>query len=329
MRYIFKVMKKNIFFDIYGRILIILGRYTSYRELKKEIKRDNPDILVGYSTYSLSFISNIKGVKKVAWIHGSVNNLYGIFKEYRILKLGRVLSRYERIVVICDEMKEELLDRFPNLKNKVVRVYNSIDISKIKSLSENESGLNESEKKLLKERYIVSVGRLDEGQKDFTTIIKVFSEFSKVEEDIKLVIVGGGTDKGKLEDLVRNIGIADRVVFIGQKKNPFIWMKNADVFLFSSKTEGFGLVLTEAMAVGTPVIATDCKVGPREILKNGEVGRLVKVGAESEMLASLKELFKDSKSLDHLREKSLRRAEEFDVRKISLEIEKLLELERK
>jgi glycosyltransferase involved in cell wall biosynthesis len=76
----------------------------------------------------------------------------------------------------------------------------------------------------------------------------------------------------------------------GNDVNPYRWMKNADLFIFSSRSEGFGLVLLEALYCEVPVIATDCEVGPREILENGKYGKLVPVGDAREMQKAINEI---------------------------------------
>jgi len=132
---------------------------------------------------------------------------------------------------------------------------------------------------LLNSDYICSVARLDEEQKDFTTLILAYSKlyFDKKIED-KLYIIGDGPSKGVLKNLVKSNGLEKQVLFLGEKINPFVWVKNAKLFVLSSKFEGFGLILVDAMAVNTFVISSNCKTGPKEILQNGECGDLFEVG---------------------------------------------------
>jgi len=120
---------------------------------------------------------------------------------------------------------------------------------------------------------ILGVGRL-EHQKDFPTLIHAFAIVRRVLK-CRLVILGDGRMRQELEQLVKNLGLEDDVSLPGFSKNPYPYMKNADVFVLSSYYEGFGNVIAEALAVGTPVVSTNCPSGPAEILQHGKYGRLV------------------------------------------------------
>lgn len=129
---------------------------------------------------------------------------------------------------------------------------------------------------------ILSVGRLTK-QKDYPNLIRAFARV-RSKRPARLMILGEGEERPKLEALVRELGLEADVSLPGFVDNPYAYMARAAVFVLSSAWEGFGNVLVEAMAVGTPVVATDCPSGPAEILENGKWGRLVPVGAP-EMLA--------------------------------------------
>jgi glycosyltransferase involved in cell wall biosynthesis len=136
---------------------------------------------------------------------------------------------------------------------------------------------------------VLAVGRLH-WQKDFPTLLRAFRRMSAV-RTMRLVVLGEGDERGKLEALSRSLGIAERVLLPGFVANPFPWMARAAVVVVSSLLEGFGRVLPEAMACGCPVVSVDCPGGPREILDNGRYGPLVPVGNEQALadavLASL------------------------------------------
>jgi glycosyltransferase involved in cell wall biosynthesis len=93
--------------------------------------------------------------------------------------------------------------------------------------------------------------------------------------------------KTDLEDLARRLGIADDVAFPGFVDNPYCWLSRARLFALSSRVEGFGMVLAEALALGVPVVATDCPSGPREILQGGRYGALVPVGDPGALAAAM------------------------------------------
>jgi glycosyltransferase involved in cell wall biosynthesis len=123
---------------------------------------------------------------------------------------------------------------------------------------------------------ICSVGRFTP-QKDFATLLNSFAVLrSRVES--RLVIVGAGPLLASLERLSEDLGISEDVWFAGYQANPYKFISKSAVLVMSSIYEGFGNVLAEAQALGIPTVSTDCESGPREILLNGEAGRLVPVG---------------------------------------------------
>lgn len=128
---------------------------------------------------------------------------------------------------------------------------------------------------------ILGVGELGY-RKDFSTVIRAFAEVRK-EHDCRLVILGKGNQREMLLALAEELGVAEDVDLIGFQPNPYAFMQYAAVFAFASLWEGLGFVLIEALAVGTPVVSTDCPSGPREILQDGKYGALIKLGDDHEM----------------------------------------------
>jgi glycosyltransferase involved in cell wall biosynthesis len=120
---------------------------------------------------------------------------------------------------------------------------------------------------------IVGIGRL-QPQKDFPTLILAFAELRR-QRPARLMILGEGGDRQALENLARELGVADDVALPGFVANPYAYLARAAVFALSSIYEGLPTVLIEALALGTPVVSTDCRSGPREILEDGALGRLV------------------------------------------------------
>ena len=123
---------------------------------------------------------------------------------------------------------------------------------------------------------ILGVGELC-ARKDFSTLIKAFALVRK-QRPCRLIVGGEGRQREKLEALAMSLGISEDVDLPGFLDNPYAYMKHANIFALTSVCEGFGLVLMEALALGTPVVSTDCPSGPREILDNGRYGALVAVG---------------------------------------------------
>lgn len=121
---------------------------------------------------------------------------------------------------------------------------------------------------------IIGAGRLTQ-QKDFPTLLKAFAEVKK-RRDSRLVILGEGRERSNLEKLVEQLGLTKEVFLPGHVSHPLAWIAKADVFVLSSRWEGSGNVLTEAMALGVSVVATDCPSGPAEMLEG--ITSLVCVG---------------------------------------------------
>lgn len=132
---------------------------------------------------------------------------------------------------------------------------------------------------------LLGVGRLT-GQKDFSTLIRAFSHVLD-ERLARLVILGEGEERGRLEALAEELGVEDHIDFPGFVENPYAFMARADLFVLSSRFEGMPNVLVEAAALETPVVATDCPSGPRELLNDGEAGELVPVGNPQAMARAI------------------------------------------
>jgi glycosyltransferase involved in cell wall biosynthesis len=132
---------------------------------------------------------------------------------------------------------------------------------------------------------LLGVGRLTR-QKNFPNLIRAFAEVRK-RRPVRLLILGEGEERASLEDLVRSFGLEGEVGLPGFVQNPYPYMKRAAAFVLSSDWEGLPTVLIEALALGTPVVATDCPSGPREILQGGRWGRLVPVNNPTALAQAL------------------------------------------
>lgn len=156
---------------------------------------------------------------------------------------------------------------------------------------------------------VLGVGRLVP-PKDFATLIHAFALVRSVRQ-AKLVILGEGEERPRLEALARQLQISNDVDLPGFVDNPYKYMKRAAVFVLSSRREGLANVLIEAMAVGTPVVSTDCPSGPAEILENGRWGRLVPVGNPELLAKAIIESLSEPRRSEDL----IRRSEDFRAEK--------------
>ena len=134
---------------------------------------------------------------------------------------------------------------------------------------------------------ILAVGSLTV-QKDFPTLLRAFAQIRR-NRLVRLLILGEGPERKKLEELVTELSIDEDVSIPGFVDNPYPYMVRASVFTLSSLWEGLPTVLVEALYCGAPIVATDCPSGPREILRNGDIGRLVPVGDPKALAESITE----------------------------------------
>jgi glycosyltransferase involved in cell wall biosynthesis len=166
---------------------------------------------------------------------------------------------------------------------------------------------------------IVSVGRLSE-EKGYPYLLKAVARILP-QRPVKLVMVGEGPQRAELETLARELGIAESVDLIGYRENPYKYLARSQVFVLSSLWEGLPAVLVEAMACGAPVVATDCRSGPGEIITNDREGLLVPP-ADAEALAdSILKVLSDATLADTMRGAGKARAQDFHVTKIAREYE--------
>lgn len=285
--------------------LISLYKKLSFKKLSK-----NRDILIDYLDGDFSkYIKNSKNKRKICWLHLS----YDIVKK-RKKNIDKKLAIYDKVVVICEEIKEEIKIANKDLYKKINVIYNLFDFEK-KIKDSNEEFLPD-EKEYLKDKYFLTVCRLDETQKDIKTLLKGYKNY--IGEN-KLYIIGNGTSEKELKALSKNLKLEDKVKFLGERKNPYKWMKNSEAFILSSKTEGLPTVLIESLAMNCKVISSSCKTGPKEILENGKIGSLFSVGDHEKLGDILNNIEKLNYSQDEIK-KSLER---FEKEKILKSIEKL------
>lgn len=154
---------------------------------------------------------------------------------------------------------------------------------------------------------ILGVGRLDP-EKDFPTLVRGFSIVRK-NRDVRLMILGEGPERVELESLIQELGMDDVAALPGFIENPLPYIANASVLVLTSLFEGLSNVIVEALACGTPVVATDCPTGPREILREGHYGKLVPVGNAEALATAIEQTLENPP--DHVFLKSA--AERFSV----------------
>jgi glycosyltransferase involved in cell wall biosynthesis len=315
--------KKNIFNKMIYNIYMSLERYVLKKNFLKNLKEiEKVDVLIDFDSGLTKLHKETKGLKKIAWIHNSLPNL--LKKDKKIKKRGIRLNNYDKIVTICREMKEETESIYPYLKEKIEYIYNPFDFERIRKESECTEGLTEEEKKLLEDKYILSVSRIDKTQKDYPTLIKAYKLLKEKGTDYKLYIVGDGDFKEELGKMIKNENLENEVKLLGQKKNPYVWMKNSELFVHSSRYEGLPTVLIEAMILGKVVVSSACPTGPREILQNGECGLLFEIGNENEFSEKIFMILTDKDKKENLEKKIETRVKEFTPEKSLEKLDKVI-----
>lgn len=308
--------KKNILYKILYNLIMPLDKILLANGVNNYIKNNkNIDMFVDYNGEAGKYIHKIKAKKKIMWNHLSISNK----SKEKIKRFGERLKNYDMIVTICDEMKEELEKEYPFLKEKIKRIYNFIDIEKINEKLLEE--ISEQDKKLMEESYCVSVGRLAE-PKDYETTIKAFELLRKKGIKEKLYIIGEGVKKEELKKLIKEKNLEQQILLLGQKNNPYIWMKNADIFVHSSKLEGFAMVLLEAMTTKLPIVTSICKTGVKEILEF-KIGEGYSIGDYKTLAIKIENLLNDESKRKEYIKNSKKVITEFSKTKILEEYRKV------
>lgn len=258
------------------------NRFLLLKYLISVLRFKNPHILfTGVPSFNIMAIiaKYIAGVKTKVVISERSNT----FKEfarstnffYRLsFLLIPILYRFSDAIVAVSLGVAKDLSRFSFIsENRINTIYNpafnkEIQIEAKKSVE--ESWLNDKACPV-----IIGVGRLS-AQKDFGMLIDAFYGIYK-ERQLKLIIVGDGPMHNSLQKKIDEYDLNDSIKLAGFQKNPISWISKSDVFVLSSQWEGFGNILVEALAAGTTIVSTDCKSGPSEILKDGQLGYLVPV----------------------------------------------------
>lgn len=206
----------------------------------------------------------------------------------RKLMVKKIYPLSKAIVTVSNEAKEDLESLLMARGCEIIVIRNPVDYQLIRRLSLCAGSLAIPGDSAIP--LVVAIGRLEE-QKDFEMLIHAVREVL-LEVDMQLVILGEGSLRIKLSNLINELGLAQRVFLMGSVENPYAWLAASRLFVLSSRWEGFPVSLIEAVLLGVPVVSTDCRSGPREILEDGCYGELVPVGNVVMMRQKLLEILK-------------------------------------
>jgi glycosyltransferase involved in cell wall biosynthesis len=237
----------------------------------KEIRKRKPDIVFsGFGEVNAYLALFLKFFPKVKFIARETNVVSQHVTRREIRFFYKFYNNYNKIICQSDDMQNDLVDNFKIKKEKLVKINNPVDFDFI-----NEKLAISEKPETFKGDFknIVSIGNLS-SRKGFDNLLKVFSHLKN--EKIKLHILGDGRDKELLHQMKNDLGL-ENVIFHGQQKNPYQFLKFADLFILSSRYEGFPNVLLEAGACGTYSLANNCPGGITEIIQpkiNGEISNI-------------------------------------------------------
>lgn len=287
--------------------------------LAKFIRRRKVDIVFStipnYNT--IAILSRIFSFSSAKSIVREADNLGGSFLTDMKLRFYGIMYRFSsQIISLSEGVKENLVEKYKVKPDAIKVIYNPVDIENIEQQMKKTS-MPEEHKQLFAgdEPVVITAGRLVK-QKDQQTLIRAFAKVN-ARINCKLVILGEGELRAELKALANNLQIGDKVHFLGFQQNPYMYFKEADLFVLSSIHEGFGHVLAEALATGTPVVSTNCKSGPEEVLQSGKYGRLCGVGNVDEMAEQMYEVLTlPNQERYELINKGIQRASEFDAKEI-------------
>lgn len=222
----------------------------------------------GFSTKLLSCSTN-SNAKKIAWVHCDLKNQPWPIQEgiYRNKEEEKACyGKYDTVVCVSG-MVEDVMRGYYDLSNTVT-IYNPIDVAEINRLAGKDYEWNVDSSKY----NIISVGRLEK-VKGYDKLIPVLRNIRKKGVDAHLWLVGEGSEMDALVRLVAEEGLGNNVTFTGFLRNPYSLMSKMNLFICSSRAEGFSLVIAEAMVLGIPVMSMNC-AGPKELMELCECGIL-------------------------------------------------------
>lgn len=291
---------------VIAKVINVLRRGMRLRKLKKEAQID-----IAYSFGPTANLANIaSGGRAKMWL--GIRSYMDMGNPKQI----RLFCRCADMVVCCSEtICREVQEKYRC--GKAVTLQNPFDIKEVKLLS----GREEAELPWKEGRILISMGRED-SVKGFWHLLKSFALVHEKLSDTRLMIIG----KGEFEpykELAEKLGVNEDIFFTGLKKNPYPYLKKGTLYVLTSYYEGFPNAMVEAMSMGLPVIATDCKTGPREILED-RYGILIPnmepepdfdplhiTEEERDLAGQIIGLLEDQDRMQHYREMALKRAGDY------------------
>jgi len=252
------------FFKIFHFLKLLIKKYKLYKIKYK----NNYDCVISFvtNTNKLHMQTYMKNQKNIITVHNNVS----IQKNFKTsnknkLLLSNLYKKADEIIAVSEGVKYDLHSYFDISNEKIKVIYNPININEILEFEDETIQDNKLRSIFEKHDVLINVGSLND-QKAQWNLIRSFSEVYKKFPNTRLVIFGRGKYEQKFQTLINGLNLNNLVILAGYSKAIFTYMFKSKLFLMSSSHEGLGMVLIEALACSLPVISTDCKSGPREIL---------------------------------------------------------------
>ncbi len=249
-----------------------------------QIRKRKPDIVFsGFGEVNAYLSLFIKFFPKIKFIARETNVVSKHVNRKEIRFFYKFYNNYHRIICQSEDMQNDLVKNFNIKKEKIIKINNPVDFEFINEKLENSQKPESFEDGF---KNVVAIGNLS-SRKGFDNLLKVFSHLKN--EKIKLHILGEGRDKELLYQMRTDLAL-ENVIFHGQQKNPYQFLKFADLFVLSSRYEGFPNVLLEAGACGTYSLANNCPGGISEIIQPNINGEISAIENHQEFAAKILEL---------------------------------------
>ena len=284
----------------------------SPKALYKHFIKEDYDIIVSYlegpSARVVAGCTNPK-TKLVCWIHIEQNSLKYASKTFRSqAEALACYNRFDKIVCVSETIKEDFSKIF-NYKKEIDVLYNTVEADVIKEKSQEEVKdiiFNKSEINL------VSVAKLMK-TKGYDRLVNITKKLRDDGFPAHTYIVGKGEEKTALEKQIIERGVQDSWTFVGFQSNPYKYVRAADLYVCSSRREGFSTAVTEALIIGTPVVSTNCS-GAYELLGYHNEYGIVTDNNEEALYQGIKKMLEEG-NLSYYKEKAIERGQKFNVEK--------------
>lgn len=277
----------------------------------------------GFATRLLAHSSN-KTAHKLAWLHTDLHNFHYTRRFFKNDdEEAWCYSRYDHIVAVSQTARDAFHVEFPSVTTPVTTIYNPIDIDAIRRAAAEQVELPPKPQGVMR---LVTTGRLVQ-VKGYDRLLRVAKRLLDEGHKIELWILGEGDQRAALERQIADSGLGSCVRLWGFQRNPYVYLAASDIFVCSSRAEGYSLAIAEALVLGIPVVSTWC-AGPNELLDDGRYGMLVANDddaiSEAGLHAAIARLLLESTLFNHYRRAAIERGTQFSLATTLLQVEDVL-----